>query len=280
MNGLVRRNAGGGVGERKSRRRSAQTGFARSLPPLQLLLDAAAIPGETVTLVLDKGSAALANTLQPQASGLGWIAALPWDQAPAALRSRPVAEMEAVPGEPGLRVGCERTLVHGAEYLGVIRHSAGFAGEQCHSVTLSLAKATQKLRALARQIRQPQDRHTEPGLRRRIQRWLRPNFVAQALSCELRRTADGSWDLQFAIEEEALNRLLAERFGRTTLVTNRLDWSAAQVATAYNGQKHVERVFRGPKGGDWLGWGPLYHGTDSKIRVHAFCCLLGVSLLQ
>ena len=244
------------------------------------LLDAAAIARETVTLVLDKGSAALANTLELQASRLGWIAALPWDQAPATLRSRPVAELEPVSGEPGLRVGSERTLVHGAEYLGVIRHSAGFAAEQCHSVSLSLTKATQKLRALAREISRPQDRHTEAGLRRRIQRWLRPNFVAQALSYELRRATDRSWDLQFTIEEAALNRLLTERFGRTTLVTNRLDWSAAQVATAYNGQQHVERVFRGLKGGDWLGWGPMHHWTDSKIRVHAFCCLLGVSLLQ
>ena len=244
------------------------------------LLDGASIPRETVTLVLDKGSAALANTLALQASGLGWIAALPWDQAPAALRSRPVEELAEVPGEPGLRVGSERTLVHGAEYLGVLRHSAGFAAEQFQSVTLSLAKATQKLRALAREIGQPQDRHTEPGLRNRIQRWLRPNFVSQALSYTLRRGADRSWDLQFAIDAEALHGLLTQRFGRTTLVTNRLDWSAAEVATAYNGQQHVERVFRGLKGGDWLGWGPLHHWTDSKIRVHAFYCLLGVSLMQ
>jgi len=34
------------------------------------------------------------------------------------------------------------------------------------------------------------------------------------------------------------------------------------------------------KGGDWLGWGPMHHWTDDKIRVHAFTCMLGVSLLQ
>ena len=146
----------------------------------------------------------------------------------------------------------------------------GSAAEQFQSVGTSLAKATQKLRALAREVSQPQDRHTEQGLRGRIQRWLQPNFVAQALSYELRRAADRSWELQFAVDTDALHRLLAERFGRTTLVTNRLDWTPAQVAVAYNGQQHVERVFRGLKGGQWLGWGPLHHWTDSKIRVHAF----------
>ena len=29
-----------------------------------------------------------------------------------------------------------------------------------------------------------------------------------------------------------------------------------------------------------MGWGPAYHWTDSKLKVHAFYCMLGVSLLQ
>jgi transposase len=48
----------------------------------------------------------------------------------------------------------------------------------------------------------------------------------------------------------------------------------------YVGQQQVERVFRGLKDGDWLGWGPMYHWTDRKIRIHAFYCMLGISLLQ
>ena len=48
----------------------------------------------------------------------------------------------------------------------------------------------------------------------------------------------------------------------------------------YHGQQRIEQVFRGLKGGDWLRWGPMYHWTDSKIRVHAFYCMLGISLLQ
>ena len=64
------------------------------------------------------------------------------------------------------------------------------------------------------------------------------------------------------------------------LVANQRDWTAAQVVQAYGGQQHVERVFRGLKGSHWLDWGPMHHWTDDKIRVHAFTCLLGVSLLQ
>ena len=74
--------------------------------------------------------------------------------------------------------------------------------------------------------------------------------------------------------------ILAERLGRTVLITNRRAWSAEQVVAAYGGQQHVEQVFRGLKDGDWLGWGPMHHWTDSKIRVHAFYCMLGISLLK
>ena len=81
-------------------------------------------------------------------------------------------------------------------------------------------------------------------------------------------------------DNAALPRLLERRFGRTTLMTNRMDWTAEQVVDGYLGQQRIEKVFRGLKGGDWLHWGPMYHWTDSKIRIHAFYCMLGISLLQ
>ena len=52
------------------------------------------------------------------------------------------------------------------------------------------------------------------------------------------------------------------------------------MVAAYGGQQPVERVFRGLKEGDWLGWGPMHHWTDRKLRIHAFYCMLGISLLQ
>jgi transposase len=64
------------------------------------------------------------------------------------------------------------------------------------------------------------------------------------------------------------------------LLTNRMDWTAEQVVAGYSGQQQIEKVSRGLKDGDWLGWGPMYHWTDSKIRVHAFYSMLGISLLQ
>ena len=74
--------------------------------------------------------------------------------------------------------------------------------------------------------------------------------------------------------------MLEQRLGRTALVTNRMDWSAEQVVAGYAGQQAIERLFRGLKDGDWLGWDPMRHWTDRKIRIHAFDCMLGISLLH
>ena len=104
-------------------------------------------------------------------------------------------------------------------------------------------------------------------------------LLAEIVRYQLEEDAQG-WQLQFDYDSEAFARLLKERLGRTVLLTNRLDWTAEQVAAGYGGQQSIERVFRGLKDGDWLGWGPMHHWTDRKIRIHAFYCMLGISLLH
>lgn len=251
-----------------------------ALGRLLALLDRHAIARDSVTLVLDKGSAALANTLELEQAGVGWISALPWNQAPESLRGRHTEQLLPLSStQPGVRAAAERVVVHGKEYLAVLKYSAPFASEQLHSLTTALAKALQSMRRLSVELSKPGERFTETGLRHRIGRWLSGAFVGELVRYQLERQA-GRWHLQFDFDNAAFERLLAHRLGRTVLLTNRLDWTAEQVVQGYSGQQQIERVFRGLKDGDWLGWGPMHHWTDSKIRVHAFYCMLGISLLQ
>jgi hypothetical protein len=73
----------------------------------------AAIHRDTVTLMLDKGSAALANTLELEKAGVGWISALPWNQAPVELRDKSAEQLPACgaahPGDQPLAVGFIRS---------------------------------------------------------------------------------------------------------------------------------------------------------------------------
>src|ERR1700689_1324294 len=72
--------------------RADADGLPEALSRMGALLDRNQIARDSVTLVLDKGSAALANTLELETAGGGWISALPWNQAPAELRDRSVGQ--------------------------------------------------------------------------------------------------------------------------------------------------------------------------------------------
>jgi transposase len=254
--------------------------FSTVLTRITRMLDQNQIARETVTLVLDKGSAALANTVALEEAGVGWISALPWNQAPAELRSRATEELPACSSaQPGVRAAAEKTLVHGREYLCVVKYSASFAGEQLHSLTTSLSRVLQSLRRLAMELKKPKARSKQEQIERKIRRWLSAPFLAELVRYQLQEQ-DGKWQLQFDFDSAALPQLLSQRLGRTVLLTNRMDWSAEQVVAGYSGQQSIERVFRGLKDGQWLGWDPMYHWTDRKIRIHAFYCMLGISLLQ
>lgn len=254
--------------------------FPAALERITALLDQNGMARDSVTLVMDKGSAALANTVALQQAGLGWISALPWNQAPAGWREQPSEQLPSLSSQqPGVRAAASKLLVHGQEYLCVLKYSAPFASEQLHSLTTSLAKVMQSMRRLAAELNKPQTHWREEQIRNKIQRWLSGQFLAGLIRYQLHRE-QGRWRLQFDFDQAAFDKLLSQRLGRTTLLTNRMDWTAEQVVAAYAGQQPVERVFRGLKQGDWLGWGPMHHWTDRKIHVHAFYCMLGVSLLQ
>jgi len=251
-----------------------------ALSRILAMLDNNGIARDTVTLVLDKGSAALANTLELQQAGVGWISALPWNQAPPELRERPAEQLPVLSSaQPGVHAAAEKMFVHGQQHLCVVKYSASFAGEQLHSVTTTVSKAMQAMRRLSMELAKPAARFAEAGIRRKIAHWLSPAFVSDLIGYDL-EYRDGRWRLQFDFDHAAWLRLISHRLGRTILLTNRMDWTAEQIVTSYSGQQQVEQVFRGLKDGEWLGWGPMYHWTDSKIRIHAFYCMLGISLLH
>lgn len=69
--------------------------------------------------------------------------------------------------------------------------------------------------------------------------------------------------------------MIAGRFKRTVLTTNRHDWSTAEAVSAY-GQQHVERLLRG-QAAWWAGASlPL---DRRKLKVHPFYSMLSVSPL-
>jgi len=97
--------------------------------------------------------------VQLEEAGLGWISTSPWNQAPAALRERRTEELLLCKAEQaGVRAVAEKMLVRGKEYLGVVKYSAPFAAEQLHGLSISISRALQSLRRLAKELNIPRGR--------------------------------------------------------------------------------------------------------------------------
>jgi transposase len=67
-------------------------------------------------------------------------------------------------------------------------------------------------------------------------------------------------------------------FGKKLLISDRKDWPTEDILQAYREQDCIEKIFRGTKDDEHFSIRPQYHFTSQKIRVHIFCCLLGLAL--
>ena len=61
-------------------------------------------------------------------------------------------------------------------------------------------------------------------------------------------------------------------------MTNRNEWTSAEIIDAYHRQSAVESAFKKMKNPFHLALRPQYHWTDQKIIVHNFICVLGYQL--
>ena len=84
--------------------------------------------------------------------------------------------------------------------------------------------------------------------------------------------------LTFQTDATALSRLVKTQLGKTILFTDNDDWSDEEIILGYRAQSNIEHAFRDMKNPHFLGWTPMFHWTDTKIRVHAFYCVLALTL--
>jgi transposase len=82
------------------------------------------------------------------------------------------------------------------------------------------------------------------------------------------------------IDDDARSTLEEEIFGKRVLITDRLDWTTAEVILAYRSQWEVESGFRQLKDHDHIAVTPMFHWTDQKVAVHLFCCVLALRILR
>jgi transposase len=162
----------------------------------------------------------------------------------------------------------------GAKRRVVVTLSPTFFDRQRWGFVQTLAKATAQLSELSKRLSRGRTRKSRRAVEAEIAEMLRPRWVSRVITWSLTGAKPANLRLRFEIDEEALQALEDEYFGKRILFTDRDDWPTTEVVAAYRAQAGVEAGFRQLK--DPKVVSPIFHWTDQKVAVHAFYCVIAL----
>ena len=117
-------------------------------------------------------------------------------------------------------------------------------------------------------------------VRRRLAKICGRQYLRKLLGYEVTTDAQGHAGVRTWSDLDEYRRLTTRYFGLRLLITDRTDWSTAQIVEAYRGQSQAEGALRDLKDPGMLATRPQFHGTDQKLHVHAFLCVTGYLLVR
>jgi transposase len=231
------------------------------------------------TVVFDAGQNSAANFAHLAETGLHFVGSLPPGNFPELLavparRRHPVDPHKY----PGLSAYDTRTLVFGADRRVVLTHSANLHTKQAAGLDQTLAKTTRDLGELAATLARGKTRRRLDAVAAEVTRITHPRWVARVLTTQLTGSTPATMRLTWQIDPAARRALETEIFGKRLLVTDHDDWTVPQVVAGYRSQNDVESGFRQLKDPHVVGFSPMFHWTESKIRVHVFYCVLALAV--
>ncbi len=173
--------------------------------------------------------------------------------------------------------------VFGQERTIVVTYNENLLEGQLQGINASLTKARRKLDELQTHLRRRREGQLKQGraprtesVRKHVEQILSGQFLKSLIHCEV--TPGQVPTLSYRTNTAALGRLLRTHLGKTILFTDNAGWTNEEIVLGYRAQHHIESAFRDMKNPHFLGWSPMFHWTDSKIRVHAFYCVLALTL--
>ena len=159
---------------------------------------------------------------------------------------------------------------------------------QLQGIQANLEKSRAKLRRIQQVLRRRQAGKVKGGkaptadsVRQQVEKALSAQYMKGLIEYEVGHSP--ALNLSFRTNTQALAHLVQTQLGKTILFTDNESWTNEEIVLGYRSQSQIENAFRDMKNPHFLGWSPMFHWTDSKIRVHAFYCVLALmlsSLLQ
>lgn len=252
---------------------------------LQQWLSALERQPQQLTLVFDRGSSSKANFEDMEDRSVHYVAGIPHTWAAELLEvSLDAFEKLSLPNTKHVKTYRTQRLLWGKQRTLLVVFSPSFYKKQRATLNLEQGKADARLQdlseAIAAWVRTRRGKgHTEASVHNKIRKWTTREHLRDFLDVKLK--TEGShvvgltWEWNLQKKREIQRRYL----GKQLLVTNRADWDNVSVVAAYRRLTRTENLFRISKSRPGLWW-PMFHWTDSKIKVHSLYCFFALLLLS
>lgn len=245
---------------------------------------------ENITIVFDKGNNSEGNLGEIDASPYHFVGSLKLNQCPEIVDLQkewfiPLRH----PRLYGVSAFRYPRKMYGGNRTVVVTHNEQLFLAQSQSLLKEIRKRTQNLNKLGKRLSQRRAGQIKGGrpptvasVEKQAVDILKGQYVKEIVQVNVIEK-DGLPELNYHVDQEILNRIFSEKLGKTILFTDNHEWSTEEIVLAYRGQAGVEDCFKTMKNPHFVSWGPMFHWTDHNIRVHAFYCVIAltiVSLLQ
>jgi transposase len=231
-------------------------------------------------IVFDRGNNSRENLALVRTAGLHYIGALSPSHH-ATLVDDAMGHMSERVEITGMNLSVfrDKRTVWGEERTVVVFFSDKLREGQIRGLRQELDKVEKNLSHLQESLKNPRSHHfkTTAEAQQRVRSELRTVNAQEVFSFTVEQRAQGGWVLTYARDVGKTDEL-QEAMGLRIIMTDRHEWSSADIIKAYHGQSHIEGAFRNLKNPYHLALRPQYHWTDQKIAVHFFICVLGYLL--
>ena len=258
--------------------------FAQVLKELTTRYQALARDCQSITLIFDKGNNSAANQEILDSSSFHFVGSLVPTHYPDLL-AIPLNQFSPLQ-DPRLKPTQAYRLsrkVWGVERTLLITFSPELQRKQRRGIQQHLAKKRRALEELQAKVRRSQKPgakgkgYTLQSLAKHLRQIVSGQYMAQLLHVAV--TGKGNQlQLTYRTDAVALARIEQQQLGKRILFTDHQGWTNDQIVLGYRSQSQVEDAFGDMKDPHFLSWEPMFHWTDSKIRVHAFYCVLALTL--
>ena len=248
-----------------------------------LRADTAGPVSDHLTLVYDAGQNSDGNYELLDGFPLSFVGSLPPSDHPGLLAVGK-ERYQAVDEErfPGLVAFETRKAVFGKERRLVVCHSENLHAKQSRGFDQTLAKANRQLSELAARLARGKTRKAKEKVEAEIAQILKPRWLSRVVSTTLTGDSPAGLRLDFRVSTKARAALEAELFGKRILFSDKTiqDATTATIVAGYRSQEAVEADFRQMKDPSVVSFSPMFHWTESKIRVHVFYCVLALMVAR